>query len=247
MGLRIAILGDIHGNVAALDAALLDMATHHPDRLLITGDLVMQGPRPSETIRRIMGLERAGALVIAGNTDIAVADGDYAAAFPWLDDIPAEQVAAAEWAHDQLDREELDYLRRLPSERRLWTDERLVLLCHASPGSQTAGMPADLDAATTVQLVTRTDARVICCGHTHVAEVRELGARMILNPGSCGYALDGDPAACWAMLTFADGEPEATLFRPAYDQEAVALEVEHRALLHDVYRAATIRSGRLRK
>ena len=62
---------------------------------------------------------------------------------------------------------------------------------------------------TTVQRVTRTDARVICCGHTHVADVRELGRKLIVNPGSCGYAFDGDPDACWALLTLATAsEPD---------------------------------------
>ena len=115
------------------------------------------------------------------------------AAFPWLDDVPAAHRAAAEWARDQLAPDDLDLLRRLPSERRLWVDDDLVLICHGSPGSQTDGLAADLDPAVTVQRVTRTDARVICCGHTHVAEMRELGRKLIVNPGSCGYASTATP------------------------------------------------------
>jgi len=243
--LRIAVLGDIHGNIAALDAALLDIEKAKPDRLFITGDLVLNGPRPADTMRRVMDLDRAGALVIAGNTDIAVADGDYAAAFPWLDEVPAGHRAAADWARDQLSLAELDYLRRLPAERRIWVDDTLVLLCHASPGSQTAGLPADLDPSTTVERVTRSDARVICCGHTHVADVRELGRKLILNPGSCGYALDGDAGAGWALLTVADDTPTAELFRTTYDAQAVADEISQRGLIGDVYRAATVRKGQL--
>lgn len=245
MPTRIAILGDIHGNVAALDAALMDIETHRPDRLMVTGDLLMNGPAPAEVVARIAALDRAGALVIAGNTDVAVVDADYAAAFPWLDEVSPAQRAAAEWAHDQLSDAELDWVRRLPAERRLWADATLVLLCHASPGSQTAGLPADLDPSTTVERVTRTDARVIACGHTHIAEVRELGRRLIVNPGSCGFAFDGDPAAAWAMLTIGDdGEPEAVLHRVAYDAQKVADAVSARGLPGDAYRAATIRTGR---
>jgi len=246
MALRIAIVGDIHGNIAALDAALLDIATHTPDRLFITGDLVMNGPRPSEVVQRVMALEKAGAYVVQGNTDIAVADGDYAAAFPWLDEVSDAQRQVAEWGHDQLTPDELDHVRRLPAERRLWVGATLVLLCHASPGSQTAGLPVDLDGPTLVQRVTRSDARVIVCGHTHVADVRELGRKLIVNPGSCGYAFDDDPAAAWAMLTVdPDAGPVAELHRVAYDADAVAMEVSDRGLPGDVYRAATIRKGRL--
>ena len=248
MALRLAVLGDIHGNVAALEAALADAKRHKPDRYVILGDLTFNGPRPAETIERVRALEKSGALVIAGNTDLAVADADYAAAFPWLDDVPKTHLAAAEWAHEQLSDEQLDYLRRLPSERRLWADTTLVLACHGSPGSMTAGLPSDLDPTVTVERVTRTDARVIACGHTHLADVRELGRKLIVNPGSCGYALDGDPAACWALLTLPDGddaEPSAELFRPTYDASAAAEEVAARGLSGDVYRAATMRTGRL--
>jgi diadenosine tetraphosphatase ApaH/serine/threonine PP2A family protein phosphatase len=120
-----------------------------------------------------------------------------------------------------------------------------VLATHASPGSQTAGLPADLDAALTVQRVTRTDARVICCGHTHVADVRELGRKLLVNPGSCGYAFDGSPDACWGMVTLEEeGQPQAELHRASYDPHTSAEEVAARGLPGDVYRAATIRTGR---
>jgi putative phosphoesterase len=245
MALRLALVSDIHGNVAALEAALADLAPHRPDRIVVLGDLVMNGPRPAEALALVQRLEGDGAVVIAGNTDIAVADGDFAAAFPWLDEVPAGHRAAAEWARDELTDEQVDYLRRLPAERRLRDDDLLVLACHASPGSQTSGLDVDLDPSLTVQRVTRTDARVIACGHTHVADLRELGRKLIVNPGSCGYAFDGSPDACWALLEIGHGdEPEARLARPTYDAQAAAHEVSERGLPGDVYRAATIRTGR---
>jgi len=242
---KLAVLGDVHGNVAALEAALADAKKHKPDRYVVTGDLVMNGPRPAEVIDRLHKLDAAGAVVVQGNTDVAVADFDFAAAFPGLETVPSSQRAAAEWAHEKLSDDQLDYLRHLPSERRLWNDDTMVLVCHGSPGSQTNGLPADLDPSVTVERVTRTDARVIVCGHTHVADVRELGRRLIVNPGSCGYAFDGTPTANWALLTLdGDGEPSAELFRPSYDAQTAADEVSERGLTGDVYRAATIRTGR---
>ncbi len=245
MTLRLALLSDIHGNVDALTAALAEIEAAAPDRIVVLGDLVLNGPRPVEAVDAVMELDAAGALVIAGNTDIAVADGDYTAAFPWLDEVPASHVAAAEWSRELLRDDQLEYLRRLPAERRVTFADQLMLATHASPGSQTAGLPADLDAALTVQRVTRTDARVIACGHTHVADVRELGRKLLVNPGSCGYAFDGTPDACWGLLTLEEGaEPRAELKRAAYDPHAAAAEVAERGLPGDVYRAATIRTGR---
>ncbi len=265
---RFAVLGDIHGNALALDAALADIKRHRPDRLLITGDLVFNGPRPAEAVERVRALQADGALVVQGNTDIAVADFDYSAAFPWMEDVPGTYRAAAEWAHEQLSDEQLDWLRGLPAERRLWVDDVLVLICHASPGSQTAGLAIDLDPNVTIERVTRTDARVVVCGHTHVGDIREFGRKLICNPGSCGYAFDGEPTATWALLTVPDqpadvqpghedddedadegptdtAAPTAVLFRPSFDAQTAAEEVAQRGLPGDVYRAATIRTGRL--
>jgi predicted phosphodiesterase len=244
MTLTIAVLSDIHGNVTALDAVLADIATRRPDRLWVAGDLLLGGPRPAEVVARLQELERAGGHIVAGNTDIAVTDGDYAAAYPWLDEVPTSHREAAEWTRDQLEDEQLDWVRRLPIERRVWEGETLALLVHASPGSQTAGLPADLDPATTVERVTRTEARVICCGHTHIADVRELGRKLIVNPGACGWSFDGDPAAGWALVRLDDGAPTAELHRVAYDAQSVAEEISARGLVGDVYRAATVRTGR---
>ena len=245
MSLRLALVSDIHGNLAALEAALAEIEQAAPDRILILGDLVQNGPRPAEVIEAVQALEAAGAYVIAGNTDIAVADGDYAAAFPWIDEVPAAHRAVAEWTREQLDDAQVEYLRRLPSERRVSHGDDLVLGTHGSPGSQTLGLPADLDPAITVQRVTRTDARVIACGHTHVAEVREFGQKLIVNPGSCGYAFDGTPDACWGLITLEEDEaPSAELFRATYDPNPTAELVAERGLAGDVYRAATIRTGR---
>ena len=263
MATRVALVGDMHGNLLALDAALADIKRQRVDRIAVLGDLVFSGPRPAEVVERVRELEKDGALVIAGNTDIAVADFDFTAAFPWLEQVPVANRAAAEWAHDQLSDDQLDWLRRLPSERRMWSHDLLVLVCHGSPGSITSGLPADLDVTSTVERVTRTDARVIACGHTHLADIRELGRKLIVNPGSCGFAFDGDPGACWALLTIPDqpaasadddddddevtdsAAPTAQLFRTEYDANAAAEEVAARGLTGDVYRAATIRTGRL--
>ncbi len=78
-------------------------------------------PRSSSAV---MDLEAAGALVIAGNTDIAVADGDYAAAFPWLDEVPVGPARCGRVGPRAAQPErQLDYLRRLPAERRLRVGE----------------------------------------------------------------------------------------------------------------------------
>jgi putative phosphoesterase len=244
---RIAALSDVHGNVAALEAVVADIARERPDRVVIAGDLVLNGPEPAAAVDMLRGLSDDGAAIIAGNTDIAVADFDYAAAFPWMTDgVPDAILAAAEWAHEALGQERVDWLRNLPSERRVRADDdTLVLVCHASPGSQTAGFDQNLDPSVTIERLARTDARVIVCGHTHLPDVRDLGWKVIVNDGSAGYVFDGDPTASWALIDIDGGEVHAEIRRTTFDILAVANAISVRGLAGDVYRAATVRTGKL--
>jgi putative phosphoesterase len=277
---RLAVLSDVHGNLVALEAVRKALRKEKPDVVLVAGDLVMNGPEPGGTLDALREMERDGAIVVQGNTDVAVADADFAAAFPNMleSGVPETIRAAAEWAHDALDDEQLAWLRRLPAERRVRIGDDLVLVTHASPGSQTQGFTRDLDPATVLERVSRTDARVICCGHTHVPDVQAFGWKVIVNDGSAGYVFDGDPTASWALVTIearsngaatksaltdvddraeADADDEdddeggtgtvvrAEIRRTDYDVLATANAISARGLPGDVYRAATVRTGKL--
>ena len=244
---RLAVLSDVHGNLIALEATLAAIRYASPDAILVAGDLVLNGPDPGGTVDVLRALDAEGALIVSGNTDIAVADFDYGAAFPqYADGVPDAVQIAAEWAHDELSEEQLGWLRRLPAERRLRTaDDTLVLVVHASPGSQTRGFDQALDANVILDRVSATDARVVCVGHTHVPEVRDLGWKVIVNDGSAGYVFDGDPTASWALVTIEDGEVVAEIRRTEFDAMSVANAISARGLPGDVYRAATVRTGKL--
>jgi len=241
---------------------------------------VFQGPDPAGVVDALREMETSGATIVQGNTDVAVADFDYSAAFPhFTDGVPDAFRDAAEWAHDQLGDERVAWLRRLPAERRLMVDDTMLLGCHASPGSQTQGFDTQLDPTVTIERVSRTDARVICCGHTHLPNVQEFGWKVIVNDGSAGYVFDGDPTASWALVTIGErtnGTPvrtalsdvddteegdaseddetddersrisvNAEIRRTEYDVLTASNAISARGLPGDVYRAATVRAGRL--
>ena len=42
--MKIALLSDIHGNVAALQAVLADIDAWQPDQVIVNGDVVNRGP-----------------------------------------------------------------------------------------------------------------------------------------------------------------------------------------------------------
>ena len=122
----------------------------------------------------------------------------------------------------------------------------MILVCHASPGSQTAGFDQALDPNVIIERAGGTDARVIACGHTHVPEVRDLGWKLIVNDGSAGYVFDGDPTASWARIDIDDdGESPPRSAAPSSTPSRSPTRSPPAACPGDVYRAATVRTGKL--
>ncbi|MEM6796186.1 MAG: metallophosphoesterase family protein, partial [Acidobacteriota bacterium] len=63
--MRLALLADIHGNLAALDAVLMDLSRRRVDRVINLGDHASGPLMPAETVRRLRSQE--GWLHLAGN------------------------------------------------------------------------------------------------------------------------------------------------------------------------------------
>lgn len=67
---RTAVLSDIHGNLAALEAVLRDVEAQKPDRIVCLGDTAGYGPFPRECFARV---HEVAALVLAGNHEVETA------------------------------------------------------------------------------------------------------------------------------------------------------------------------------
>jgi len=69
--MKIAVISDIHGNVAALDAVLADATTRQVDQIVNLGDICSGGLFPRETADRLMPL---GLPTIRGNHERQLTD-----------------------------------------------------------------------------------------------------------------------------------------------------------------------------
>jgi len=64
--MRLGVVSDIHGNLTALEAVIVDIERRAVDRVVHGGDLVLMGCQPAEVVDRIRELGWPG---IVGNTD----------------------------------------------------------------------------------------------------------------------------------------------------------------------------------
>ena len=184
----IAVLYDMHGNLGALDAVLADARAAGARRWVLGGDYALFGAWQAETVARLRELEPATS--IRGNVDRWAGDPAAAPDDSGLQSAVADTRAAL---GDDL----ADELGRLPGEAEV-AGARFV---HASPVSDLrafAPEPADdeeelLDGTTQPRLV---------FGHIHVQFRRPAvaGDVEIVDPGSVGMPLDGDPRAAYALI-----------------------------------------------
>ncbi|MGO8718326.1 MAG: metallophosphoesterase family protein [Acidobacteriaceae bacterium] len=203
--MKVAIISDIHANLAALEA----FPEPDCDRILCLGDLVDYGPSPKEVIRWI---REHGVVCVRGNHDQAAGyQTDPHCSIPFV------RLAAAtlRYTLDVLSSAESQYLQRLPIQGELTIEKTRFYLVHATPSDPLYGYRAASSERWTEE-VEWVDADVILTGHTHIPFARQIGAKQLVNPGSLGQPKTGNPEACYVV--WHDGT--VTLKRYAYPVES---------------------------
>jgi len=216
--MKLLIVSDLHANWPALEAVLA--AAPEVDGFLCLGDLVNYGPHPAKTVEWAHRNIPSGQIV-QGNHDHALGrDADPCCAPAFRPLAAAMQRATA----GQLTIAQKTYLAHLPTRRSLVLDGAKVRLYHAIPTGPLFGYCPPNASPRRWELEVEAAGRpdVLLVGHTHYQFARRMNGTTILNPGSVGQPLDGDPRAAYAL--WQDGE--VTLRRAGYDIEMVAAALQ---------------------
>ncbi len=221
----IAVVADIHGNADALEAVLSDLATQPYNALVVAGDLVMNGPKPLESLALVRALD---APTLCGNNEWSIAEAR---------DSPSPD-PGVEWVREQLDEEGLDYIASLPLQHRITppggsSPEDDLLVVHATP-TDVFGViitePHPLGTTFTevtpedevVAMLGGAEADLILYGHIHYASSGVVRGQRLASIGSVGFPYDGDTRAAYALVTW-DGDGWRVAHRRVqYDHLAVA-------------------------
>jgi putative phosphoesterase len=190
---RLALLGDVHANLAALRAVLAHVAGTGIERGVITGDLVMRGGEPEECVAEV---RRAGWPCVLGNTDRKVAvrprrDPDHP---------KARRPGSRSWTTNRLSDESLLFLAALPLVVRVPLGPATVAVMHGSPTDPNGAIGANSSDRALALLAEELGADCIVSGHTHEPLVRKAAGCLFVNPGSVGEAAAGDLRPSWAWL-----------------------------------------------
>jgi predicted phosphodiesterase len=212
--MRVAVVSDIHGNLAAFEAVLADIRRISADLVLHGGDLADSGSSPVEIVDHLRELGWRG---VMGNTDEMLVRPESLEEFAAQSSAPASlwdevrEIAAA--ARAVLGAERLAWLRELPP----MVSEPGFALVHASPRSCWRAPAAEATDAELQSVYGSLERPIVAFGHTHRPSIRLLPGqpRVLINMGSVGLPFDGDARASYLLL---DGDtPE--IRRVEYDVE----------------------------
>ena len=101
-----------------------------------------------------------------------------------------------------------------------------IVAVHASAGDDETSMSPDTPDEQLRAHFSGLDARLVLYGHTHRPVDRVVDGVRLVNAGSVGLPLDGDPRPACALLDFEGGDCTVTTHRVTYDREAVIAELE---------------------
>jgi putative phosphoesterase len=216
---KLAVLSDIHGNLAALQAVADHLDRWRPDAVVVAGDIVNRGPCSPDCLRFVLARAAdAGWRIIRGNHEEYVlrvvrepevrlgVEGAVRENVVWTARQLGDQIAA-------IDNWPAQISLRAP-------DGGEVRVVHASMRYNRDNILLDTpDDILREQIAPAPP--LICVGHTHRPLVRKIDTTLVVNAGSAGLPFDGDTRASYAQLTWQAGW-QAEIVRLEYDRNQAA-------------------------
>jgi predicted phosphodiesterase len=217
---RYGLLADVHGNLAALEAALRFLERERVDSYLCAGDLVGYGPQPDECVARVSALP---GVCVAGNHDLIVI-GELSA--EGAGDLARDSLT---WSRAVASDETLARLRALPRYARA---DGGVVVTHGALNDPERYVWTPEQAAAELRRAAELEpaADIVVVGHTHQAMAFGVhsglllagkpgrvrlpeGERFLLNPGSTGQSRDRLERVRVAVLDLNAGEANFAMLR----------------------------------
>ena len=217
----IALISDIHANLPALEAVLADAKQKGATAVLNAGDSIGYGAFPDEVISY---LRSSYVLSVIGNYDLAVLSKKWKTGRPRSHD----KQAAMRFAFQNLSKENRTYLAGLSREFRLRVRGTNILVTHGSPDQIDEYLDRGTLESRLREIAEKARADIIITGHSHLPSIRQVDDVLFVNCGSVGRTEDGDPRACYALLTL---DPLSVVHvRVSYDISRAIVAMQNRHL-----------------
>jgi putative phosphoesterase len=217
--MKIAVLGDIHGNIEALKVAYNAAKASKVEKIYHLGDLGGYAPFVNEVVDFIIEHKIEG---VQGNYDFNVARDSEHCGCKYEDPAQAEMADKSfEWTKRHSTQKAKDYMKSLPESISLTAEGKKIVLFHATPHKNNLYWYEERPDKFFLEMAEKTDADVMVYGHTHKPYRKDIEGKVFINAGSVGKPKDGDPRACLTLLEVSDRDIRHEFLRVPYDVEKV--------------------------
>jgi putative phosphoesterase len=222
---KVAFIADVHANFPALCAALEAAARAGAGTVVAAGDLVGSGPHPVEVVRL---LAQRGVRAVRGNVDRKVIEL-LASGKKLKNRLEKKRSGHLAWTALRLGETERDWLAELPAQLDLVFAGVAVRVVHGSARSDEEYIFPSVTARALAAMAGEPRPGVLVCGHSHIPFTRRIAGMRVVNCGSAGRPVDGDPRGSLAVVDFADARHvRAAIVRFAYPVEESARDLADR-------------------
>jgi putative phosphoesterase len=237
--MRLAVFGDIHGNIEALRAAYRSVRAE-TKAIFHLGDLGGYAPFVNEVANFLI---EHGIRGVQGNYDDAVANDREHCGCRSEDPVQERMATLSfEWTKRHVTPRTKEYMASLPKEIAFEARNRKISIFHAAPHKNNIYWFEDRPEKFFHEMAGKSDADIFIYGHTHKSYRKDLGGKVFINAGSVGKPKDEDPRACVTLIEIEPDAVRVEFRRVEYDVEATAVAIVEHGLPE--YYAERLRLGK---
>lgn len=243
--IQIAVFGDVHGNLPALETVLNDIEERGIRQKFCLGDLVDFAPWGNEVIEKIRSLNIP---CLMGNHDERIAfDISAIPLSKHSEEETAARFLAIDHSKKYITEENKTFLSELPFHLKLnykigekhWN----IQLVHCSLESNDTYLYESENDEVFQNMLSESQSDVIMMGHTHMSFKKYFNGKWAINSGSVGRSREENRLASYVILTLDEEKVTPEIIQLDYPLEKVAQEIDKSEIPN--YYASFLRNEKL--
>ncbi len=226
--MKIAALGDIHGNHFALEACLEQIEKMNIKTIVFLGDYITDCPYPEKTIKLLKSTqEKYHTYFVRGNRE------DYMISHhlnPNDDWAYGSRYGSLLYTYEHLTLEDIEWFQRMPESMMVHTHgAESFEICHGS--LQTNRCLLLPDSPEWEETFSTMKTNLLLCAHSHKSFIHEKQGKRIVNGGSVGLNVQGGTKAEFAVIEYTGTEWISQLVGVEYNIESAVKEFSESGLI----------------
>lgn len=228
--MRLAVIGDIHGNIYALKSVLEHIKNKNVDSIISTGDLVGYMPYPNEVVDMI----RANHIfTLQGNHDQAIGDSIKISTdkIRAMSDRDIQKDASSAFTNWCIRDDNRWFLKNLCTRMISDSYDKRIMVVHGSPFRNDEYLYDEEKLLSYVSEKVSVD--IIISGHTHIPYFKEVNGKYFINAGSVGKPKHGDSRSTYVIVQIEKGKVGCSIEKVEYDMNALLMDIRNNRMISD--------------